>query len=233
MSFSRRFFVAGALAGAAASGLHGRQAAARVALAEAEPIMLLVDAGAPPAFAAAAAGTLAASGLSVIDRRAGDGSGLTESVAWLAAWPGRRIIGLLSDGDAVLLEQMTRDGAIRCLSSAQHCESADASRHRITALSSNTGLARLLAIELAAAATNFSVASEPPGTPRLTAPLPEVVAPAALGGRGWEHRLGRVLAMIAAGSWPARAPDLPGTFSGRGARSYTETLSLRSFVFTS
>lgn len=236
MTFGRRSFTAGALAGVAAAGLRMRPAAARVLPAAPDPVMLLVDPGAPPAFMAAAAGILAASRLSIIDRRAGDASGLAESVAWLAARPGRRIIGLLNDADAVLLDQLTRDGAIRCLSSAQHCETTGVSgqsRHRIAALSTNAGLARLLAIELAAAATNFSVASEAPGTPRMAALLPQVPPQADPAGRGWDDTLGRVLAMIAAGSWPIRAPDVPSAFQGRGERSVTETVSLRSFVFTS
>nr|WP_294555973.1 hypothetical protein [uncultured Rhodopila sp.] len=236
MSSGRRSFLAGALAGIAAAGLHTRPAAARLSPAEPDPVMLLVDPGAPPAFMAAAAGILAASRLSIIDRRPGDGSDLAESVAWLAARPGRRIVGLLNDADAVLFDQLTRDGAIRCLSSAQHCESTSAygqSRHRITALSSNAGLAGMLAAELAAAGTHFSVASVPLGMPRIAAPLPEIPARADRAGRGWEDTLGTVLAMIAAGSWPKLAPDVPGTFDGRGARGRWETLALRSFVFAS
>ncbi len=233
MTLGRRSFAAGALAGVAAAGLRTQAVAAPFSPVAPDPVMLLVDPGAPPAFMAAAAGILAAPRRSVIDRRASDGSALTESVAWLAARPGRRIVGLLNDADAVLLDQLTRDGAIRCLSSAQHCESAGASRHRITALSSNAGLARLLAVELAAAGTNFSVASEAPGTSRMTAPLPKLPDQADPGGRGWEDTLGRVLAMIAAGSWPTRAPDVPSAFHGRGENSGTKTFALRSFVFAS
>jgi hypothetical protein len=213
-----------------------RPAAARVSPAAAEPVMLLVDPDAPPALMAAAAGILAASRLSIIDRPAGNGSGLAESVAWLAARPGRRIIGLLNDADAVLLDQLTRDGGIRCLSSAQHCESTGASgqsRHRITALSSNAGLARLLAAELGAAGANFSVEAAAPGTPCMDAPLPKLPPQADPAGRGWDDTLGRVLAMIAAGSWPIRAPDVPSAFQGRGEFFATETVSLRSFVFAS
>jgi hypothetical protein len=232
MTCGRRSFVAGATA----AGLHTRAAAARLSSAVPDPVMLLLDPGAPRAFMAAAAGTLAALRLSVIDRRAVDGSRLAESVAWLAARPGRRMIGLLNDADAVLLDQITRDGAMRCLSSAQHCESTGASgqsRHRITALSSNAGLARLLAVELAAAGTHFSVEAVPPGAPRSAAPLAEVTAPADLAGRGWEDTLGRVLAMIAADRWPEQGPEVPGTRSGRGARSGNGMVALRSFVFAS
>jgi hypothetical protein len=236
MTFGRRSFVAGALAGAAAAGLPARPAAACLSTAARDPVMLLLDPGAPPAFAAAAAATLAASGLPILDRRAGDGAGLAETVGWLAASPGRRIIGLLSDADAVLLDQLSRDGAVRCLSAAQHCESTGASgqsRHRITALSSNAGLARLLAFDLAAAGTHFSVASEAPGTSRSGAAPAVVPAQAEPAGRGWEDTLGRVLAMIAAGRWPSRAPDAACAFDGRGSRCIEETFSLRSFVFAS
>jgi hypothetical protein len=231
MTIGRRCFVAGALASVAATGLHAQPAAARIPPASPDPVMLLLDPDAPGAFVAAAAGTLAASGLPVIDRRAGDIAVVAASVAWLAARPGRRIVGLLSDADAVLLDQFTRDAAIRCLSSAQHCGDGGASRHRITALSSNAGLARLLVNELAAAGTNFSVAAEPLATPRSPLPSAASLAPADRSGRGWDDTLGRTLATIAAGAWPTRAPDGPGRFEGRGSRA--ETFALRSFVFAS
>nr|WP_294524012.1 hypothetical protein [uncultured Rhodopila sp.] len=221
MIFGRRTFVAGTLAVLGA-------AAARPATAHVSPeALLLLDPAAPPAFRNA----LAASRLSFIDRRAGDISVLADSVAWLTARPGRRMVGLLGDADAVLLDQFTRDGAIRCLSSAQHCGSAGTSRHRITALSTNAGLGRSLANELAAAGTNFAVVSEPLVTPRAAVPLPRIPASAAATGRGWADALGTAMAMIAAGNWPARAPDAPGSFGANGARS--DTFALRSFVFAS
>nr|WP_294511560.1 hypothetical protein [uncultured Rhodopila sp.] len=234
MTFGRRAFCAGALAGVAAAGIAPRSAAARISSTAPDPVMLLLDPDAPPAFIAAATGALAASRLSVIDRRGGEARVLVESVAWLAARPGRRMVGLLSDADAVLLDQFTRDGAIRCLSSAQHCGSAGASgqsRHRITALPSNAGLARLLADELAAAGTNFSVVTEPLTRPGIAGPVTKIPASAHRAGSGWEAVLGGTMAMIAAGNWPNQTPDRRAAFESHGAA--TETFALRSFVFAS
>ena len=115
-----------------------------------------------------------------------DGHALAASVAWLAARPGRRMLGLLQDADAVLLDQMARDGALRCLSSAQHCRGGGADapvRHRITALPSNAGLL--------------------------------ADASAATGGE-WSAALGRALALIAAERWPGHPQDAGGGGAGAG-----------------
>ncbi len=186
MSLGRRAFVAGA-AGAAVAGLHAGPAAARIWPAQADPVLLLLDPAAPPDFATAAGRALAAVGLAVTHRVTGeDGHALAASVAWLAAQPGRRMLGLLQDADAVLLDQMARDGALRCLSSAQHCRGVGGDapvRHRITALPSNAGL---LAGERAA------------------------------NGGGWSAALGQALALIAAERWPGRTQDATGGGAGAG-----------------
>lgn len=111
MTIGRRAFVT-ALAGATVAGLQVGPAAAGMPqmLVPADPVLLLVDASASPAIRTGAGRALAASGLSLVQRVADDECRvLAGSVAWLAARPGRRMLGLLRDADAVLLEQMAWD----------------------------------------------------------------------------------------------------------------------------
>ncbi len=236
MTIGRRAFVAATLAGAATAALPAGPASARILPARPDPVLLLLDASAPAAFREGAGSVLPAANLLLAGRSAGDdGAALVDSIAWLAARPGRRMVGLLRDADAVLLEQMTRDGAIRCLSAAQHCQGGEAavqSRHRITALASNAGLAGALAGQLAATGAAFSVVSERPGGAHGDTFRQDIVAAAAAQG-GWEGALGRTLALIAAGHWPEQTPDEPALFTGGAGHSGAGPFALRSFVFAS
>jgi hypothetical protein len=171
MRLSRRTLIGAALTGGsiAAIGLPvaWTGAGGRSAQPPSEAPRLLIDADAPRDFVDSTQATLQAIGFGETDSRTvdhADAATLVETLAWLTARDGRRVIGLLRNAEATLVQQLARNGSIRWLSLAQHGLGGFAafdSRHRITGVPSNRGLARRLAIELAASGIDFAVDDHP------------------------------------------------------------------------
>jgi hypothetical protein len=244
MMISRRAVLGAALTGGAIAAAGTLPAWATdadgMAAAPVEAPRLLVDSAMPAAFAEAATAALTASGLGgggtvVID---GDGTAaLAASAAWLAARPGRRLVGLVKDADGILFHQFARTDRTHWLSIGHHGQSEELafqSRHRIVGLSFNRGLARTLAADLAASSADFTVTDQPMMDHAGPVAAPFAVrsdTPAAA--RGWETTLGETLGWIAAGRWPAHPPEPGQTFSGRGIRDATRTFAVTSFVIAS
>lgn len=169
MTVSRRTLLGAALSGGAvaAVGLPAAHAATIGPNPPLEAPRLLVDPRAPRGFldgACIALRALGLGGIAVVEPPSD--AALTESIAWLTARRGRRIIAMVGDSQAILMQQMAPAGRVRWLSLAQHgssSEAAFANRHRVTALPANRGLARRLAVELAAAGADFAVFDQPLG----------------------------------------------------------------------
>lgn len=238
MSISRRRLIGATLGGGAIAAVSLPVAWAAgsdrpVAPPQYPPRLLLGD-GAPDAFVEGARLALAATGLGVTGSQVvhhGEVDTLADSIAWLQAGCGRRLIGLMDDAEATLMQQMARDGRLRWLSLAHHSQGTGNdfhSRHVVTALPSNGGLAHALAVDLAAAGRDFLVTDRPVGA--------STAAPASISGKPgageWEMTLGETLGLIAAGRWPQQATRAQ-SFAGRGRREDDRHFALTSFVIAS
>ena len=157
MIISRRTLIGVALTGSAAAALGVGTAWAAPAFsasAVTEAPRLLVDAATPAAFVDGARSSLARFGLGM-DTYPAEGA-LVDSVAWMGAGNGRSIIGLTATAEAVLVQQMVRDGRTRWMSLAHHVgigETALDRRHCVDGLAGNRGLEA----ELAAAGSDWDL----------------------------------------------------------------------------
>lgn len=224
MTMSRRALFGAALGGGSMVALGGMPAwafagAARVTAPSDR--LVLVARGADPAFAVAAA-----RGGRVVTV---DGiAALSDAARWFAARPGRRLVGLLSEADGVLLRQLVPAGS-DWLALGHHREGGPGgfhSRHRITALPASRGLARHLAADLAAQASDFSVTEMAAGMPESI----RSVVPAARAADNWEAALGHALGRVAAGLWRPEPAEPAQSFAGRGSRRSGRDTALTSFV---
>lgn len=220
MMLSRRALLGAALGGGSMVALGNMPAWAFPANVTAPADRLvLVARGVDPAFAAAAA-----RGSRVITA---DGvAALSDAAQWFAARPGRRLVGLLSEADGVLFRQWV-PASSQWLALGHHREGGPQgayNRHQITTLPASRGLARHLAAELAAQASDFSV-TELPAEVAASA-----VAPAARASESWEASLGEALGRVAAGLWRPASAEAPQNFAGRGGRRPGRDIALASFV---
>lgn len=115
MRLSRRAVLGAALGGGALGALHGLPAAAFPAASSPGPTLILADPSVNPAFAEA---VRAWTGGSV--RAVTGPESLADAARWLAAAPGRRVIGLVDDADGVLFQQMVPRGRATWLSATHH-----------------------------------------------------------------------------------------------------------------
>jgi len=207
-----------------------------------DSLLLHVDSSAPAAFIEGAKRTLAAAGFANSRTVVTDGSRIdlvAESAVWLAARPGRRLIGMVRDSDAVVLQQLARDGGLRWLSIGHHGLGGGAaieSRHQMTLLDTNRGLAGLIAADLAAEGASFLVTETPVGAEiaRGSSILSDAVTPASRSGApGWGGTLAEALVLIAAGRWPDQPPGVARRYAGFGTRSGIGGGPLTSFVIAS
>lgn len=217
MSLSRRALLGAALGGGSLVALGGMPVwAFGKATAPAERLVLVAG-GADPAFAVAAQGgqAVTVTGLDALYAAAG----------WLTARPGRRLVGLLSEADGMVLRQLV-PASSEWLALGHHREGGSGafhSRHQITALPASRGLAGHLAAELTAQSRDFSVTE---GQPALS----HTVAPSLRAADSWQASLGDALGRIAAGSWRPAAVEPGQGFVGRGGRRSGRDIALTSFV---
>lgn len=137
MNLSRRMLLGAAMAGGAVAAVGLPLSAAR-ATAAGEPVRLLVGGHTPSSFVESVR-----VGLGGMTAELQVGGGM-DGVAWLQAAPGRRLIGLMDTADAVLVQQLARDGRLRWLASGHHSQSLDDHRHGIDSLPASHGLAAVL-----------------------------------------------------------------------------------------
>ena len=148
MIISRRTLIGVALTGGAAAAL-GVGAAWAAPVGAAGPLTeaprLLVDAAIPAAFVDGARSSLANFGLGLDVHQAQDA--LVDTIAWLGAGKGRSVIGLTATAEAILVQQMVRDGRTRWLSLAHHVRAGESAgrRHSVDDLPGNRGLEAELA----------------------------------------------------------------------------------------
>lgn len=138
MSLSRRTFIGAALGGGALATFGGVHAWAlgNTAKAAAERLVLVAP-EADPEFAAAAA-----QGAPVVVVRGA--AGLAEAAGWMAAQPGRRLVGLLDEADGTVLRHLVPAGS-PWLALGHHREAGGHSRHLFNDLPASAGLDRYLA----------------------------------------------------------------------------------------
>ena len=137
MTITRRTLLRAAMAGGAVAAVGLPISAARATTAGA-PVRLLVGGHTPSSFVE---NVRAGLGGMTAELQAADAA---EGVAWLQAAPGRRLIGLVDTSDAVLVQQLARDGRLRWLAGGHHSQSFDDHRHGIDNLPASHGLAAVL-----------------------------------------------------------------------------------------
>lgn len=223
MSLSRRALLGAALGGGSLAALGGMPAWAAgggTRVIAPSDRLVLVARGADPSFAASAA-----QGARVMEVEGM--AGLSDAARWLSARPGRRLVGLLTEADGLVLRQLVPAGC-DWLAFGHHREGGEGgfhSRHQIAMVPASRGLARRLAADLAAQARDFSVTEA-----GVTADPRDPVVAAARASDGWEAALGDALGRIATGRWRPDQVAPAQAFSGRGSRRSERDIALTSFV---
>lgn len=114
MRLSRRAVLGAALGGGTLAALRGLPAAAMTAPVSGATLVL-ADPSVSPAFAEAVRNWTGGTVRTVAGPQT-----LADAARWLAAAPGRRVVGLVEDSDGVLFQQMVPRGRTTWLSAIHH-----------------------------------------------------------------------------------------------------------------
>ncbi|WP_096704291.1 hypothetical protein [Magnetospirillum sp. 15-1] len=137
MRLSRRAVLGAALGGGTLAALRGLPAAAMTAPVSGATLVL-ADPSVSPAFAEAVRNWTGGSVRTVAGPQT-----LADAARWLAAAPGRRVVGLVDDADGVLFQQMVPRGRATWLSAIHHAPRSTAGADWEIAL--GDGLGRMAA----------------------------------------------------------------------------------------